>query len=87
MKPVIINVAAAVGVAAIVAFGSLSLGSAAEGKKLPCGDYDGVPSHNDCAPVGKKKASKCQKWIDKGNATNDAKQKEMFKQKYISCVG
>ncbi len=63
--------------------------SSAEAKKelpLPCGDYDGVPSHNDCAPVSPEKAAQCQKWIDKGNATSDPKQKEKYKNKYIKCV-
>jgi hypothetical protein len=56
--------------------------SSAEAKKqlpLPCGDYDGVPSHNDCAPVSPDKQVKCQKWIDKGNATSDPKEKEKYK--------
>ena len=56
-------------------------------KKLPCGDYDGVPSHNDCAPVSSKLQAKCQKFIDKGNATNDPAAKEKYKNKYIHCVG
>ncbi len=63
----------------------------AEAKKakgpLPCGDYDGVPSHNDCAPVSAELQTKCQKWIDKGNATDDPKKKDYFKHKYFKCVG
>ena len=55
-------------------------------KKLPCGDYDGVPSHNDCAPVGAELQAKCQKWITKGNATYDPATKEKYKKKYIHCV-
>jgi len=54
---------------------------------LPCGDYDGVPSHNDCAPVSDELKAKCQKWIDKGNATDDSKKKDYFKHKYFKCVG
>ena len=61
--------------------------TSAEAKKLPCGDYDGAPSHNDCAPVSPEKTAQCQKWIDKGNATSDAKRKEHYKNKYIKCVG
>jgi len=56
-------------------------------KKLPCGDYDGVPSHNDCAPVSKALMTKCQKYIDKGNATDDPKEKNKYKHKYFHCVG
>jgi hypothetical protein len=63
----------------------------AEAKKhkgpLPCGDYDGVPSHNDCAPVSAELQTKCQKWIDKGNATDDQHKKDFFKHKYFKCVG
>lgn len=58
-----------------------------EARKLPCGDYDGVPSHNDCAPVSEKKQAKCQKWLNQHNATNDAKIKDKTKKKYIKCVG
>ncbi len=54
---------------------------------LPCGDYDGAPSHNDCAPVSTKLQTKCQKWIDRGNATSDPSKKEYFKKKYFKCVG
>ena len=59
------------------------------GKKgpLPCGDYDGVPSHNDCAPVSKDKEEKCQVWIDAGNGTTDSDRKEKYKKKYFNCVG
>ena len=53
---------------------------------LPCGDYDGVPSHNDCWPVGKKKQEECQVWIDAGNGTTDAERKEKYKKKYFKCV-
>lgn len=63
----------------------------AEAKKakgpLPCGDYDGAPSHNDCAPVGEGLQTKCQKWIDKGNVTDEPKRKDYFKHKYFKCVG
>jgi len=55
-------------------------------KKLPCGDYDGVPSHNDCAPVSSQKQEKCQKYLDQHNATMDQKIKDKTKKKYISCV-
>ena len=42
---------------------SLPLFSGSSTKKpLPCGDYDGAPSHNDCAPVSLGKKAKCQKW-------------------------
>jgi hypothetical protein len=54
---------------------------------LPCGDYDGVPSHNDCWPVSKKKQEDCQVWIDAGNGTTDADRKEKYKKKYFKCVG
>lgn len=54
---------------------------------LPCGDYNGVPSHNDCAPVSAELQTKCQKWIDKGNATNDPEKKDHYKHKYFKCVG
>ncbi len=66
---------------------SLVMTSAEAKKRLPCGDYDGAPSHNDCAPVSPEKAAQCQTWIDKGNATSDAKRKEHYKNKYIKCVG
>jgi hypothetical protein len=63
----------------------------AEAKKnkgpLPCGDNDGAPSHNDCAPVSAELVTKCQKWIDKGNATDDQHKKDFFKHKYFKCVG
>ncbi|HMK40105.1 MAG TPA: hypothetical protein VK451_00955 [Methyloceanibacter sp.] len=65
--------------------------TSAEAKKdkgpLPCGDYDGVPSHNDCAPVSAELQAKCQKWIDKGNATSDPDKKNLYKHKYFHCVG
>ena len=64
---------------------SVSTAEAAR-KRLPCGDYDGAPSHNDCAPVNSAKKSKCQKWLDKHNATNDQKIKDRTKGKYIWCV-
>jgi hypothetical protein len=54
---------------------------------LPCGDYDGVPSHNDCWPVGDKKTEKCQMWIDAGNGTDVAERKEKYKKSYFKCVG
>jgi hypothetical protein len=53
---------------------------------LPCGDYDGVPSHNDCWPVKPKKKAECQVWIDAGNGTDDAERKEKYKRKYFDCV-
>jgi hypothetical protein len=58
-----------------------------KGKALPCGDYDGVPSHNDCRPVSKSAAAKCKQFIDMGNATNDPKAKAAARDKYIACVG
>jgi hypothetical protein len=39
---------------------------------LSCGNYDGAPSPNGCAPVSAELQTKCQKWIDKGNATLQA---------------
>jgi hypothetical protein len=77
----------------IVAGGFVALALAAmpaeAGKKgpLPCGDYDGVPSHNDCAPVSEQKQEKCQVWIDAGNGTDDPGRKEKYKRKYFKCVG
>ena len=37
-------------------------------KKLPCGDYDGAPSHNDCQPLSPAHQARC----DKIKASNDA---------------
>ncbi|MGH6866257.1 MAG: hypothetical protein ACREDO_08845 [Methyloceanibacter sp.] len=43
---------------------ALAVSTAEAGKKkLLCGDHDGVPSHNDCAPVSAEKEAKGQKWI------------------------
>jgi hypothetical protein len=54
----------------------------------PCGDYNGVPSHNDCAPVSKALKTKCQKWIDKGNASDVTEaQQTSYRKKYFKCVG
>ena len=53
---------------------------------LPCGDYDGVPSHNDCWKVSDKKKQKCQIWIDAGNGTDDPGRKEKYKKGYFDCV-
>ncbi|MGI8725421.1 MAG: hypothetical protein ACR2J1_08760 [Methyloceanibacter sp.] len=65
----------------------LVVGAADAGnKKLPCGDYDGVPSHNDGAPVSPQKEAKCQPFLDQHNATTDQKIKDKTKKKYISCV-
>ena len=64
---------------------SLSPASAKQ-QQLPCGDYDGVPSHNDCVPVSPQKQMLCQKWLDKYNATDNATKKEHYKQKYIHCA-
>lgn len=76
---------------ALVCFSLFLIAGTAEAKKskgpLPCGDYDGVPSHNDCAPVSADLQTRCQKWIDKGNATDDPKKKNYFKHKYFKCVG
>jgi hypothetical protein len=76
---------------AIVACSLMLAAMPAQAKKskgpLPCGDYDGAPSHNDCAPVSADLQAKCQKWIDKGNATSDPKKKDLYKQKYFKCVG
>jgi len=36
--------------------------------------------------IGLQKKEQCQKWIDKGNATEDAKLKEKYKNKHIKCV-
>jgi hypothetical protein len=52
----------------------------------PCGDYDGVPSHNDCWPVSDKKQEDCQVWIDAGNGTDDQKRKDKYRIKYFKCV-
>ena len=72
--------------------GSLALGlmlspaHAAKDVPLPCGDYDGVPSHNDCWKVSDKKKKNCQIWIDAGNGTEDPARKEKYKQGYFDCV-
>jgi len=51
----------------------------------PCGDYNGVPSHNDCAPVSEARQTQCQKWIDKGNASDVTEaQQTSFRKRYIS---
>jgi hypothetical protein len=65
---------------------SFTITSADAKKRLPCGNYEGAPSPNDCAPVTLEKAAQCQQWIDKGNATADPKLKEKLKNKYIKCV-
>ena len=65
---------------------SFTMTSANAKKRLPCGDYDGAPSHNDCAPVTLEKAAQCEKWIDKGKDTLDPRLKERYKNKYIKCV-
>lgn len=70
----------------ILILAAMSLPAHAKDKRLPCGDYDGVPSHNDCAPVSAKKQAKCQKWIEQHNATFDTKIKDATKKKYIKCV-
>ena len=65
----------------------LSPAHASKDVALPCGDYDGVPSHNDCWKVSDKKKEKCQMWIDAGNGTDNAERKEKYKKSYFKCVG
>ena len=65
---------------------AFTISSAEAKKQLPCGHSDRAPSHNDCASVSPQKKEQCQKWIDKGNATEDAKLKEKYKNKHIKCV-
>jgi hypothetical protein len=65
----------------------LSPADAAKNVALPCGNYDGVPSHNDCWKVSDKKKEKCQIWIDAGNGTEDQGRKEGYKKGYFKCVG
>jgi hypothetical protein len=64
----------------------LSPAHAAKDVPLPCGDYDGVPSHNDCWKVSDKKKQTCQIWIDAGNGTDDPARKEKYKEGYFDCV-
>jgi hypothetical protein len=64
----------------------MSSAQASKNVPLPCGDYDGVPSHNDCWKVSDKKKEKCQIWIDAGNGTDDAARKEKYKKGYFDCV-
>ncbi len=40
---------------------AISPALAKKDKRLPCGDYDGAPSHNDCRPLPKKQKEKCDK--------------------------
>jgi hypothetical protein len=64
----------------------ISPAQASKNVPLPCGDYDGVPSHNDCWKVSDKKKQKCQIWIDAGNGTDDPGRKEKYKKGYFDCV-
>ena len=65
--------------------------TSAEAKKdkgpLPCGDYDGVPSHNDCAPVSADLQAKMPEMDRQGHATNDPDKKNLYKHQYFKCVG
>lgn len=35
------------------------LPASAGDKRLPCGDYDGAPSHNDCRPLPPEQKARC----------------------------
>lgn len=80
---------------AVFAAAALTLGLAAGAShaktnhppRLPCGDYNGVPSHNDCVPISVDKKMQCQKWIDKSNSAANANKQSYYIRRYIECTG
>ena len=54
---------------------------------LPCDDSDGVSSLPTALRSARHSRREAQRWIDKGNATDNPKKKNYFKHKYFKCVG